>query len=174
VTNIKRLDRHNSSSGNVETEVGRVEYSGDDVGTRVQLCHLGMELCTPAIPRQRKRSHMSSFTAPSTSGSAPEAPRTVSTVAVRANDAGTALDAFRDFCLEKQKTKESSKGSSSQTDDPGFYDDQECIPDPYVTISFIYILHCPHTLTILLEHGLSKALIHSHTNGSPSPLIQCS
>ncbi|KAF9446556.1 hypothetical protein P691DRAFT_673293, partial [Macrolepiota fuliginosa MF-IS2] len=45
---IKRLERHQFSRGNVETEVGRIEYGGDDVGTRVQLCHTGIEMCAPA------------------------------------------------------------------------------------------------------------------------------
>ncbi|KAF5349671.1 hypothetical protein D9756_008875 [Leucocoprinus leucothites] len=131
VTNIRRLDRHNSSNGNVETEVGRVEYSGGDVETRVQLSHLGMELCAPAVPRKTGRSSNSNSssappTPPSTSASQS---RTVSTVVTRGNDAGTALAAFRDFCNESQKKKESSTPSTT-INEPGYYDEDEAIPDP--------------------------------------------
>ncbi|KAJ3553404.1 hypothetical protein NP233_g12652 [Leucocoprinus birnbaumii] len=131
VTNIKRLDRHNSSHGNVETEVGRVEYSGDDAVTKVQLCHLGMELCAPAVQRRkRKSSDGASTPAPSTSVTGSQS---ISTVTTRGNDAGTALNAFRDFCVESQKKRE----TGASLEEPGFYDESEAIPDPYV---FFFLL----------------------------------
>ena len=88
VTHIKRLDRRSFNQGKSETYVGRVEYSGDDVGTRVQLCHLGIELHGPPVCSQK-----------SSEDSTP-----VHTILTpKRNDAETALNAFRDFCTERQK-----------------------------------------------------------------------
>ena len=100
VTNIKRLNRRNYNQGQFETQVGRVEYSGDEVETRVQLCHLGIEFCGPPMCKRNNSSEDNSTSFP-----------TIQTVtSERRNDAETALDAFRDFCTMSQ-----TPGASSNT-----------------------------------------------------------
>lgn len=37
-TTIKRIERHHRSMGQVETEIGVVEYRGPEIGTHLQLC----------------------------------------------------------------------------------------------------------------------------------------
>jgi len=90
VTHIKRLDRRSSNRGKSETHVGRVEYSGDDVETKVQLCHLGIELYGPPVCNQKNSSEGNSIPAHTT-------------LTPKRNDAETALNAFRDFCTERPK-----------------------------------------------------------------------
>ena len=105
VTYIKRLDRRSFNQGKTETYVGRVEYSDDDVETRVQLCHLGVELHGPPVCSQKNSSEDNSTPV-----------HTILTS--KRNDAETALNAFRDFCTEGQKSPMNSN--------------REAFPEPYV------------------------------------------
>jgi len=105
VTHIKRLDRRSFNQGKTETYVGRVEYSDDDVETRVQLCHLGVELHGPPVCSQKNSSEDNSTPV-----------HTILTS--KRNDAETALNAFRDFCTEGQNSPMNSN--------------REAFPEPYV------------------------------------------
>lgn len=48
ITTIKRLERYHRSTGQVETEIGVVEYCGSQNGTQLQLCEINHALAITA------------------------------------------------------------------------------------------------------------------------------
>jgi hypothetical protein len=79
-----------------------------------------MELCAPAVGRKKLVS---------TGGES----QTAAGVVSRRNDTGTALNAFRDFCLEAQQKKDPTKSSAAALKDPVVdEEEEESIPDPCV------------------------------------------
>lgn len=123
VTLVKRLERYNFSRGNVETELGKIDYPCEDAGIRVLLCNTGVELRAPTVPNRTRKTHPH----PPSTTAEPES-RSLS----RRNDTGTALDAFRDFCLESQKRKADTLRCSPVPDEEFSDNEEEFIPDPCV------------------------------------------
>jgi hypothetical protein len=116
-TSVKRLRSYESSTSNVEINVGKIESMGHG-RTRVQLCTLGMEIC---IPPTLKRTEAASLLPPESH-----------TALSRTNDTGIALEAFRDFCVQSQQQKVNSASAArlAPTNNSIGGTDKTLVPDP--------------------------------------------
>lgn len=119
-TSIKRLRSYECSTTNVEIKVGEIEPMGHHGRTRVQLCNLGMEICTPPTTKMTET---------------PSLPPPDSQSALsRTNSAGVALEAFRDFCVQSQQKVNSALPTpvarSTSTTGPITATHKAPLPDP--------------------------------------------